>query len=156
MGFISSSSTDPINNVNANYIAKQRGIKVTESYVHDGKNYRNLIESKISGPGGKITVSGTVFAGEHIRIVQVNEYHMEVKPEGIMLFIKSKDKPGVIGKIGTLLGKENQNIAEFNLGRSEKSGVALSLVNLDSPLTDELLKLLADQEDIIEVEQVKF
>jgi len=156
MGFISSSSTDPINNVNANYIAKQRGIKVTESYVHDGKNYRNLIESKISGPGGKFTVSGTVFAGEHKRIVQVNEYHMEVKPEGIMLFIKSKDKPGVIGKIGTLLGNENQNIAEFNLGRSEKSGVALSLVNLDSPLREDLLKLLADQEDIIEVEQVKF
>ncbi|MCH8927534.1 MAG: phosphoglycerate dehydrogenase [Candidatus Marinimicrobia bacterium] len=156
MGFISSSSTDPINNVNAHYIAKQRGIKVTESYVHDGMNYRNLIKSKVSGPGGNFVVSGTVFAGEHKRIVQVNEYHMEVKPEGIMLFIKSEDKPGVIGKIGTILGRENQNIAEFNLGRSEKSGVALSLVNLDSPLTEEILQLLADEEDIIEVEQVKF
>lgn len=156
MGFISSSSTDPINNVNAHYIAKQRGIKVTESYVHDGKNYRHLIESKVSGPRGRLTVSGTVFSGEHKRIVQVDEYHMEVKPEGIMLFIKSKDKPGVIGKIGTILGKENQNIAEFNLGRSEKSGVALSLVNLDSPLSDKLLRKLADEEDIIEVEQVKF
>ena len=156
MGFISSSSTDPINNVNAHYIARQRGIKVTESFVHNGKNYRNLIESKVSGPRGNLVVSGTVFAGQHKRIVQVDEYHMEVKPEGIMLFIKSEDKPGVIGKIGTILGSENQNIAEFNLGRSEKGGVALSLVNLDSPLTDDILKLLADDEDILEVEQVKF
>jgi len=156
MGFISSSSTDPINNVNAHYIAKQRGIKVTESYVHDDKNYRNLIESKVTGKRGNLIVCGTVFAGEHKRIVQVDEYHMEVKPEGIMLFIKSEDLPGVIGKIGTILGRENQNIAEFNLGRSEKSGVALSLVNLDSPLTEEVIKILTDEENIIEVKQVKF
>ena len=156
MGFISHSSTEPINNVNAHYIAKQRGIKVTESYEHSGENYKNLVESKVDGPEGKLVVKGTIFAGKHIRLVQIDEYHMEVKPDGIMLVIKSDDKPGVIGKIGTILGEYKQNIAEFNLGRREKGGIALSLVNLDSPLPPDAMEKLSSEEEIISVNQVSF
>ncbi|MCH8287488.1 MAG: phosphoglycerate dehydrogenase [Candidatus Marinimicrobia bacterium] len=156
MGFISHSSTDPINNVNAHYIAKQRGIKVTESYEHSGGNYKNIVESVVDGPNGKLTVKGTLFAGKHIRLVQIDEYHMEVKPEGIMLVIKSDDKPGVIGKIGTILGNHNQNIAEFNLGRRKKGGIALSLVNLDFPLPHDVMEKLTSEEDILSVNQVSF
>ena len=156
MGFISFSSTDPINNVNANYIAEQRGIKVTESYKHGSESYKNQIESVVKGPNGKLTVKGTVFAGKYQRIVQINEYHMDLKPEGIILVIKSNDIPGVIGRIGTILGEAGQNIAEFNLGRREKGGVALSLVNLDSPLENDVLDKLLSEKDILKIDQIKF
>ncbi len=156
MGFISFSSTDPINNVNAYYIAKQRGIKVTESYEHGGESYKNQIESVVKGPNGKLTVSGTVFGGKHQRVVQIDEYYMELKPKGIILVIKSDDKPGVIGRIGTILGENGLNIAEFNLGRREKGGIALSLVNLDSPVEDDVIEKLLEQEDILKVDQIKF
>ena len=155
MGFISSSSTDPINNVNAHYIAEQRGIKVTESYKHGSESYKNMIESVVKGPNGKLKVSGTVFAGKYQRIVQIDEYYMELKPEGIILVIKSNDVPGVIGLIGTILGEAGQNIAEFNLGRREKGGVALSLVNLDSPLEDDVIDKLLAEKDILKVDQIK-
>ena len=156
MGFISFSSTDPINNVNAHYIAQQRGIKVTESYKHGSESYNNKIESVVKGPNGNLKVSGTVFAGKYQRIVQINEYHMELKPEGIILVIKSNDIPGVIGLIGTILGEAGQNIAEFNLGRREKGGVALSLVNLDSPLGEKVIDKLLAEKDILKVDQIKF
>ncbi|MCH7954862.1 MAG: phosphoglycerate dehydrogenase, partial [Candidatus Marinimicrobia bacterium] len=150
------SSTDPINNVNAHYIAEQRGIKVTESYKHGSESYNNKIESVVTGPNGKLKVSGTVFAGKYQRIVQLNEYHMELNPEGIILVIKSNDIPGVIGLIGTILGEAGQNIAEFNLGRREKGGVALSFVNLDSPLENDVLEKLLSEKDILKVDQIKF
>ena len=156
MGFISFSSTDPINNVNAHYIAQQRGIKVTESYKHGSESYNNKIESVVKGPNGNLKVSGTVFAGKYQRIVQINEYHMELKPEGIILVIESNDIPGVIGLIGTILGEAGQNIAEFNLGRREKGGVALSLVNLDSPLEEKVIDKLMAEKDILKVDQIKF
>jgi len=156
MGFISFSSTDPINNVNAHYIAQQRGIKVTESYKHGSESYNNKIESVVKGPSGNLKVSGTVFAGKYQRIVQINEYHMELKPEGIILVIESNDIPGVIGLIGTILGEAGQNIAEFNLGRREKGGVALSLVNLDSPLEEKVIDKLMAEKDILKVDQIKF
>ena len=156
MGFISSSSTDPINNVNAHYIAEQRGIKVTESYKHGSDGYKNQIESVVKGPHGKLKVKGTVFAGKYQRIVQIDEYYMELKPEGIILVIKSNDVPGVIGLIGTILGEAGQNIAEFNLGRREKGGVALSLVNLDSTVEDDVIEKLLAEKDILKVDQIKF
>ncbi|MCH8271993.1 MAG: phosphoglycerate dehydrogenase [Candidatus Marinimicrobia bacterium] len=156
MGFISSSSTDPINNVNAHYIAEQRGIKVTESYKHGSESYKSQIESVVKGPDGKLRVKGTVFAGKYQRIVQIDEYYMELKPEGIILVIKSNDIPGVIGLIGTILGEAGQNIAEFNLGRREKGGIALSLVNLDSPVKDDVIDKLLAEKDILKVDQIKF
>jgi len=81
---------------------------------------------------------------------------MELKPEGIILVIKSNDLPGVIGRIGTILGEAGQNIAEFNLGRREKGGVALSLVNLDSPLENDVLDKLLSEKDILKIDQIKF
>jgi D-3-phosphoglycerate dehydrogenase / 2-oxoglutarate reductase len=144
-----------INVVNALHIAEERGINVTTSYKQVEKHAHFDIETKVSTEKAGQTAGGKVFADGKGRITQIGDFSIEVVPSGFMLFTKNKDVPGVIGKIGTLLGENDVNISRFYLGRNEKGGEALAVIEIDSPLEAKVLEDLRRVEPVITVRQVR-
>jgi D-3-phosphoglycerate dehydrogenase len=138
-GLLQFIAPDSVNYINAPTLAASMGISVSQTHGLSGSDYTNLVTCRAEWDGGERTISGTLFGGEHPRIVQVSKYHLDVEPEGTMLIMMNKDVPGVIGEVGTLMGKHGVNIAEWRLGRAEKGDLALAFINLDSDLSDETL-----------------
>ncbi|MDD4137457.1 MAG: phosphoglycerate dehydrogenase [Methanoregula sp.] len=122
----------PVNIVNAEFVAKERGIKVSETVTQDANGFRNLITIKIKTDKGEETVSGTVFFKGRSRIVAVGGYTMDMIPEGNVIVSRHLDKPGVIGRASTILGKNNINIAGMQVGRINPGEQALMVLNVDS------------------------
>ncbi len=121
-----------VNMVNASLIAEQMGIVVEESKSTLSDAFSNLVTLVIEGADGKRRlIAGTLFEGKP-RIVRLRDYTMDFSPEEHMLLIHYGDRPGMIGKIGTIMGKHEINIASMNLGRSEKKGEAMVILSLDS------------------------
>ena len=132
-GLLSGFLPDSVNLVNAPALATEHGIAVAEAHGFGGRDYPNMISCRVAWQGGERTVSGVVFENREGRIVQVSHYRLDADPRGVILVMLSKDMPGVIGEVGTLLGVHNVNIAEWRLGRDQEGGQALSFINLDSP-----------------------
>jgi len=122
----------PVNIVNAEYIAKERGIKVSETVTQDANGFRNLITIKIKTDKGEESVSGTVFFKGRSRIVAVGGYTMDMIPEGYVIVSPHPHKPGVIGRASTILGKNNINIAGMQVGRINAGEQAIMVLNVDS------------------------
>jgi len=99
-------------------------------------------------------VAGTVLEGQLLRIVQIDKYRVDIEPEGILLVFENKDVPGVIGKIGSILGSAGVNIAGFRLGREKKGGIALGILNLDEEVPQHVLEELRSIPEIVFVKQV--
>jgi D-3-phosphoglycerate dehydrogenase len=144
-----------VNVVNAHLIAEERGIKVTTSYTTSERGATADIKAVVVSSAGEQPLAGRVFANGEGRIVQIGEFPIEAVPSGIMLVTKNRDVPGVIGKIGTILGKADVNISSFYLGRKEKGGEALAVVRVDSPVDEIVLDNLRSLDAIILVKQVK-
>ena len=125
---------ETVNMVNAPAIAKERGIDVTEIKHDRAGNYATLIRVSAATADGEISVSGTLFADEHPRIVEVNGITIEAELAANMLFVTNDDKPGFIGKLGTVLGDAGVNIATFHLGRRARGGEAIALVEVDEAI----------------------
>ena len=103
----------------------------------------------------EICVSGTVFHEKNQRIVSVNNFRVEFKPEGHILYILNRDVPGVVGRVGTILGEHEVNIAEYNLARSESGGTAMAIITIDTPLGPDALTALRVMPAIKEVRQLR-
>ena len=131
-----------VNFVSAPSLAAERGISVTQGHGIGLLDYPNLISCRVSWNGGARTMSGVVFGGKEPRIVQISDYHLDARPEGLVLLMLNKDTPGVIGDVGTLLGGFGVNIAEWRLGRNVAGGLALSFINLDGRPESEVLEAL--------------
>ncbi|MFO1519684.1 MAG: phosphoglycerate dehydrogenase [bacterium] len=143
-----------VNYVNAPFIAKERGIKVVESKVSNSKDFRSLIEVTLKTPKEKRVVSGTIFGTKNPRIVKIDDFYLEAVPEGTILVVLNQDKPGVVGNVGTLLGKNKVNISRMQLGLMKGKDEAIALYNVDQPMSAELLSELAKVPNIISVKQV--
>jgi D-3-phosphoglycerate dehydrogenase len=143
-----------VNVVNALHIADERGIKVTTSYTKSKRSSHD-IRTMVSSALGEQTASGMVFTGGEGRITEIGTFSIEVVPTGFMLLTKNKDIPGVIGKIGTLLGEADVNISRFYLGREAKGGEALAIIEIDSPLEEKVLTDLRNLEAVNVARQVK-
>jgi len=128
-----------VNMVNASLIAEQMGIVVEESKTTQGGAFSNVITLVIEGQGKRRLVSGTLFEGSP-RIVKLRDYSMDFTPEEHMLLLNYDDRPGIIGKIGTIMGQYNINIGSMNLGRREKKGEAMVLLSLDSAVPENVLQ----------------
>lgn len=144
-----------VNVVNALHIAEERGINVTTSYKQVKKFSPFDIKTKVSTKDAEQTVCGKVQTDGEGRITQIGDFSIEVVPHGFMIFSKNKDVPGVIGKIGSLLGENEVNISRFYLGRNEKGGEALAVIEIDSPLEANVLEAMRNIEPVITVRQVK-
>jgi D-3-phosphoglycerate dehydrogenase len=128
-----------VNMVNASLIADQMGIEVEESKTTQGGAFSNVITLVIEGDGKRRLVSGTLFEGSP-RIVRLRDYSMDFTPEEHMLLLNYDDRPGMIGKIGTIMGQYEINIGSMNLGRREKKGEAMVLLSLDSAVPDNVVQ----------------
>jgi D-3-phosphoglycerate dehydrogenase len=140
--------------VNAPGFAQQIGLKITESREIDGGDFAELIELTATGEGGWVSVAGTFF-GSQPRIVKMNGRHVEARPEGVLLIYENKDRPGMVGWIGNLMGKHGVNIASMSLGRNEAGGLALAILNLDSVPSEPVIREMLAEPDIRSVQVVQ-
>jgi D-3-phosphoglycerate dehydrogenase len=132
---------DDVNFVNAPVIAKERGIRVTESRSVEAEDFTNLITIYAKASKGSNTVSGTIFGKHEPRIVRINTFRLEAVPKGHLLLIYNTDKPGAIGSIGTVLGQHNINIARMQVGREKKDGGRnVIFLDTDTPTPPEILE----------------
>jgi D-3-phosphoglycerate dehydrogenase len=144
-----------VNVVNALLIAEERGIRVTTSYTTASRSTNADIRTAVTSAEGEQTLSGLVFANGEGRITGIGNFSIEAIPSGFMLVTKNRDVPGVIGQVGTILGTSGVNISRFYLGRQEKGGEALALVEIDSALDENVLRELRKIEAVILVKQVR-
>ncbi|MCP3176093.1 MAG: phosphoglycerate dehydrogenase [Desulfuromonadales bacterium] len=132
-----------VNMVNARLIARNMGIDVEEVRNTEAGSFSNLITLTIETPEGRRIIAGTLFDGVP-KIVKMRDFNTDFQPEEHMLVITYDDKPGLIGKIGTILGEADINIGSLNLGRREKAGEAMVVLSLDAPIPEEIVARLAE------------
>jgi D-3-phosphoglycerate dehydrogenase len=154
-GLLTPYLAESVNFVNAEQIAQTRGIAIGSTTHPSPRDYGNLLTFRASSPTEETCISGTVFHEKNQRIVSVNNFRVEFKPVGHHIYIINRDVPGVVGKVGTLLGDREINIAEYNLARSGSGGRAMAIITVDSPLDPETLSFLRSYREMIEVKQVK-
>ena len=129
--------------VNANLVAERRGLIVEQSRSTESNFFSNLITMSLETPQGKRTIAGTLFEGTP-KIVKMRDFDTDFTPEEHMLVMHYDDRPGLIGKIGTILGEAQVNIGAMNLGRRIKGGEAMVVLSVDSPVGEETLTNLSE------------
>jgi len=144
-----------VNYVNAPIVARDRGIKVVESKSSRASDFANYITVKVDTGKIEMEVEGVVFGAKHPRIVRVDNFYLEAVPEGYILILRNRDVPGVVGTVGTLLGKNGINIAGMELGRTDKGGNAISFIHVDEAVSKKALQELRDRPEIVSAVQVK-
>ena len=154
-GILSPKLPDRVNYINAEAIAKEIGISVEIRYSNTDSNYNNLISLTVITKNNSFQLDGSIFDDLKPRLVNVLGREMEVTPKGIMLFIENVDVPGVIGKVGTLLGNRNINIAAYLLNRRNQDGKAFAVVRLDNNVNQEDLDELKKLKEVESVEYLK-
>jgi D-3-phosphoglycerate dehydrogenase len=145
---------ESVNLVNAPVIAKDRGIRVKETTTDDAGEYNSMLVIRVRSGSQGSTVSGVLHGKKDPRIITIESHVIEVVPGGYILFLTNNDKPGVIGDIGTLLGKNNINIARMQFGRENEGGIAISVVSIDSPASKELLNEISKFPNVLTVKQI--
>jgi D-3-phosphoglycerate dehydrogenase len=154
-GLLTPMIQENVNYVNAPLIAKDRGIEVKVSKSGDTSEYTSLITIKVKAGGKDASVAGTLNSRKEPRIIQVDNFPMETVPEGDMLVLMNNDKPGVIGGIGTLMGQNGINIARMQFGRETQGGRAMSVVSVDSAISDELMDKVRKLPNVLSAKQVR-
>ena len=145
---LKNTTEERINQINASIIAQNRGIKVTEHKKTNHGNYANLITTKVTTDIGSITVGGTIMRGEP-HIVQINHYWLDIKPSGgYILFCDHRDRPGLIGEVGTITGNAKVNVSSMHLSRLKQGGEALMILEMDQPLNESHLKKILELPDV--------
>jgi D-3-phosphoglycerate dehydrogenase len=143
-----------VNYVNAPTIARDRGIRVIQAHAQ-ASDYANAIAVEVKRPGGTIRVQGAVFGSDTVRLTRIGDFRMEAVPEGHILMLHNRDVPGVVGRVGTLLGENQINIAGLELGRECIGGMALSLFHVDDPVPTRVLDQVRTLPQIVSAELLR-
>ncbi len=154
-GILSPILKETVNFINAVSLAKERGIKIKEAKTSEEEEFVNLIQLEIKTDKGTRVIGGTLSANKQPRIVKVDDYYVEVSPSGELILIQNWDRPGIIGNLGTLLGKHNINIAAMTFGREKPGGRAITILNVDSPVSSEILDKIKKTENILAVKIIR-
>jgi len=137
-------TVDNVSYVNAPALAEARGIQVIETKNPDSPNYQNLVQTKShrfdEGEMRFRGVDGTIFNGTEPHIVSIQGLRVDVVPEDVLLLIPNHDSPGMVGKVGTILGDANVNIVGMQVGRKAVGERAVMIINLDEPVSDEIIE----------------
>jgi D-3-phosphoglycerate dehydrogenase len=132
---------EPLNFVNTPILAKDRGLRLETSRVSESADYTSLVVLRLAGEGGENLVSGTLSGPKmQPRLVEAMGFDFDVVPEKHMLFIRNEDQPGMIGKVGSILGEHGINIGNMAVGRGEPGSRAAMAVTVDEPIPQEVLK----------------
>jgi D-3-phosphoglycerate dehydrogenase len=149
-------SLDQVNMVSALAIAKERGIVIEEVTREGPERFGGAVRLSVRTPQYERSLAGTVGPGGHGRIIEVRNIPMDFELMPHMLFVRNQDKPGFIGRIGTLLGEAGVNIATFNLGREKPGGDAICMVAVDEPVSDEVLAKVEALPHVVRVRRLAF
>jgi len=148
-----------VNVVNAFLIAEERGIKVTTTYVRRSDGSAAAIRTEIHAGGATQSLAGTLFGyGSQTRegrITEIDGFHLEAIPHGHMLVMRNRDVPGVIGSVGTILGNGGVNISRFHLGRRERGGEAIAVIEVDAPVSRDTLQKLRSLEQVLAAQPIE-
>jgi D-3-phosphoglycerate dehydrogenase len=153
-GFLTPILEETVNFVNAPVIAKERGIEVKETKSTDAGDYQSMVAIRLKAKDKESYISGTLFSKKDPRIVGIDNFKVEIVPDGELLFMYNNDKPGVIGNIGTLLSQNNINIARMHFGRETLGGRAISVVTIDTPATPQIIEEIKRLPNILSVKQI--
>ena len=154
-GILTPMLKDDVNFVNAPLIASERGIKVIESKSVTSEDFATLITTYTKTIETENVVAGTIFGKDRPRLVKINDFYVEAIPEGHNLLIYNVDKPGVIGMIGSILGKNGVNINRMQVGQEAKKQQNVILLSTDIPVNDKVLEILQDQENVFSVKRIE-
>ena len=146
-GFLQAAGGTEVNEVNAPAFAESLGLKITETRLSAPGDYSDMLEISATAEGTSVSVGGAFF-GVTPRIVSVNSRPVEARPSGVVLVLENTDRPGMVGRIGTLLGNRGVNIATMSLSRNQAGGTALTVLNLGSAPSEDLLDEIRASEDI--------
>jgi D-3-phosphoglycerate dehydrogenase / 2-oxoglutarate reductase len=146
---------DDVNFVNAPYVAADRGIKVVESRRRTHEHFASLIKLRVKTLEGENIVSGTIFGKDMPRILRINDFYLEAIPEGHILLINNQDRPGVIGKIATTLGKGSINISRMQVGEEKEKKQNIILLTTSTSVPDEVLEELRGQEHVFSAKKIE-
>jgi D-3-phosphoglycerate dehydrogenase / 2-oxoglutarate reductase len=144
-----------INFVNALHVAESRGLHVARTRTPPRDDYAEFIEVRLGGGGCVTYVAGALLAEGHPRIVRVGEHRVSVRSRGGLIVLRNRDVPGVIGSVGTVLGRAGVNIAEYHQARMQRGGEALAAISIDGVASDETISELAALPEIISVKQAQ-
>lgn len=153
-GLVDNKVDVPINYINAPVLAAENGITITQTKGLNGLDYPNLITSRAYWDGGDQTLGGVLFGGSQPRIVQLDQFQLDARPEGTVIVSRNLDVPGVIGRVGTILAAHNVNIGEWRLGRDRPGGEAVSFINVDSAPPQAALEELSKAEGVTDLKVV--
>ena len=153
-GFLTPILEETVNFVNALFIAKERGIEVKETKSTDAGDYQSMVLMRLKAKDKETHLAGTLFSKKDPRIVAIDNFKVEIVPDGDLLFIYNNDKPGVIGNIGTLLSKNDINIARMHFGRETVGGRAISVVTIDTPAKPQVIEEIKRLPNILSVKQI--
>ncbi|MGD9043774.1 MAG: phosphoglycerate dehydrogenase [Desulfobacterales bacterium] len=142
---------DDVNFVNARVLAKERGIKITEARIAESEEYLNLITVRAVTDKDENKVAGTIFGRKNPRVVNINNFRLELEPVDRFILIHNHDKPGAIGSIGTLLGDHNINISRMRVGLEEASEKTMIFLRTDTPIPEDVIDKMRDLPLIISV-----
>jgi D-3-phosphoglycerate dehydrogenase len=141
--------------INAPYLAKDRNILVAETKTDQFDKFNDLIVFALRTDQEEKTIAGTVFSDKSGRVVLFDRFHLDIIPEGTFIYFRNVDRPGIIGKVGTILGDNEINIADFELGR-QAGGEAIAFVSVDSTISKKVLDDMKAIDGMLEVRVVRF
>lgn len=138
VGLFQRTTDTPVNLVNAPLIARQRGVHLEWSARPETELYPDTITTTVRAGKTEQRLTGTVFGKHDLRITHLDDLFVDIRPEGILLFTEHRDRPGIIGRVGTLLGTNQINIAGMHVGREQVGGRAVMILQLDDPVPPEV------------------
>ncbi|MEJ2108316.1 MAG: phosphoglycerate dehydrogenase [Acidobacteriota bacterium] len=154
-GFLGPVVEEKVNYVNAELIAERMGIELIESRSSHLDKYTNLLTVKFYTKNKEMSISGTVFAKEELRIVDFFGYKLDFEPSPNVIAIQNIDRPGIIGRIGTILGENDINIAAMQWSRNRRGEKAVSFVSVDVEVSNDVLTQLREMEGLLKVSMLK-
>jgi D-3-phosphoglycerate dehydrogenase len=144
-----------VNIVNAELLARERGIEIVEQSNPKKGDFSTLLRADVTTEKKTYTAAGTLFGNQFLRLVQLGPHHLEAYMDGILLIFTHRDVPGLIGFIGTIFGKHQVNIAQMNVGRQLPGGDAMGILNLDSMPSEGALQEVRQHPQISSLSVVK-
>jgi D-3-phosphoglycerate dehydrogenase len=156
-GLLETALAEHVNIVNAELLAKERGIRITESSSSEVGDFSTMIRATLETDSGDVTVAGTIFGKQFLRLVRLGPFGLDAYLDGTLLIYRHRDVPGLIGFIGTVFGRHHVNIAHMALGRerNEPGGDAVAVLNLDNEPSPEALEEVRRHGEVTAVEVVK-
>ena len=140
--------SEQVNVVSAGHLASQRDMGLARTRLSRHANYTEYVEIVLGAERGNLRVAGALLGDAHPRVVRIADYHVDVVPEGTLVVLKNEDVPGVIGRVGTLLGDRGINIAGYHQARLSKGGAALAAISADGPVDEDMRRALLELPEV--------